>query len=201
MLAGLLAAVSLLRKTKNFLAAVTAVSVLGALLLIEDTIDASDRGAGLWIAVTAGVVQAGVATAALLLDAGVITAPAPRPKYDQYYGQYGGYYGRSSRPPTSSPAMARSTAGTRPARTPVASLPNRSAAEFSPVPARIAHPANGFPQLQPAAVVRFRRVGPGKRRRPGRISPQPTLLRLGSAAAGAVLAVGPVTVLTVRCGR
>ena len=59
LLAGLLAAVSLLPKAKNFLAAVTAVSVLGALLLIQDTIDASDRGAGLWIAVTAGVVQAG----------------------------------------------------------------------------------------------------------------------------------------------
>src|ERR1700712_1219291 len=99
LLAGLLAAVSLLRKTKNFLAAVTAVSVLGALLLIQDTIDASDRGAGLWIAVTAGVVQAGVAIAALLLDAGVITAPAPRPKYDQYYGQYGGYYGQQQQAP------------------------------------------------------------------------------------------------------
>jgi hypothetical protein len=98
LLAGLLAAVNLLPKAKSFLAAVTAVSVLGALLLIQDTIDASDRGAGLWIAVTAGVVQAGVAITALLLDAGVITAPAPRPKYDQYYGQYGGYYGQQQAP-------------------------------------------------------------------------------------------------------
>jgi Family of unknown function (DUF5336) len=98
LLAGLLAAVSLLPKAKNFLATVTAVSVLGALLLIQDTIDASDRGAGLWIAVTAGVVQAGLAIGALLLDAGVVTAPAPRPKYDQYYGQYGGYYGQQQAP-------------------------------------------------------------------------------------------------------
>ncbi len=98
LLAGLLAAVSLLPKAKNFLAAVTAISVLGTLLLIQDTIDASDRGAGLWIAVTAAVVQAGVAIGALLLDAGVITAPAPRPKYDQYYGQYGGYYGQQQAP-------------------------------------------------------------------------------------------------------
>jgi hypothetical protein len=77
---------------------VTAVSVLGTLLLIEDTIDASNRGAGLWIAVTAAVVQAGASIGALLLDAGVITAPAPRPKYDQYYGQYGGYYGQQQAP-------------------------------------------------------------------------------------------------------
>jgi hypothetical protein len=98
LLAGLLAGVSLLPKAKSFLATVTAISVLGTLLLIQDTIDASDRGAGLWIAVTAAVVQAGVAIGALLLDAGVITAPAPRPKYDQYYGQYGGYYGQQQAP-------------------------------------------------------------------------------------------------------
>jgi hypothetical protein len=98
LLAGLLAAVNLLPKTRNILGAVTAVSVLGALLLIQDTIDASDRGAGLWIAVTAAVVQAVASIGALLLDAGVITAPAPRPKYDQYYGQYGGYYGQQQGP-------------------------------------------------------------------------------------------------------
>ena len=98
LLAGLLAAVNLLPKAKNYLAAVTAVSVVGALLLIQDTIDASDRGAGLWIVVIAGVVQAALAISALLLDAGVITAPAPRPKYDQYYGQYGGYYGQQQAP-------------------------------------------------------------------------------------------------------
>jgi hypothetical protein len=96
LLAGLLAGVSLLPKAKNYLAAVAAVSLLGSLLLIQDTIDATDRGAGLWIAVTAGVVQAALAIGALLLDAGVITAPAPRPKYDQYYGQYGGYYGQQA---------------------------------------------------------------------------------------------------------
>jgi hypothetical protein len=100
LLAGVLAGVSLVPKARSYLAAVTAVSVLGALLLIQDTIDASDRGAGLWIAVTAGVVQSGIAISALLLHAGVISAPAPRPKYDQYghYGQYGGYYGQQQHP-------------------------------------------------------------------------------------------------------
>ncbi|WP_343573841.1 DUF5336 domain-containing protein [Mycobacterium sp.] len=94
LLAGLLAGMSLLPKAKNHLAAVATAALLGSLLLIQDTIDAMDRGTGLWIAVTASVVQAALAIGALLLDAGVITAPAPRPKYDQYFGQYGGYYGQ-----------------------------------------------------------------------------------------------------------
>jgi hypothetical protein len=98
LLAGLLAGVSLLPKAKNFAAVVAAVASLGALLLIEDTIGASGRGWALWFAVAAGVLQAVLAIAAVLLDAGVITPPAPRPKYDQYYGQYGGYYGQQQSP-------------------------------------------------------------------------------------------------------
>jgi hypothetical protein len=99
LLAGLLAGVSLLPKAKNFSAVVAAVAVLGGLLLIEDTIGASGRGWALWIAVGSGVVQATLAVSALLLDAGVITPPAPRPKYEQYghYGQYG-YYGQQQPP-------------------------------------------------------------------------------------------------------
>jgi len=98
LLAGLLAGVSLLPKAKNFFAVIAAVATLGGLLLIEDTIGASGRGWALWIAVGSGVLQAVLAISALLLDAGVITPPAPRPKYDQYYGQYGGYYGQQQPP-------------------------------------------------------------------------------------------------------
>ena len=98
LLAGLLAGVSLLPKAKNFYAVIAAVATLGGLLLIEDTIGASGRGWALWVAVGSGVVQAALAISALLLDAGVITPPAPRPKYDQYYGQYGGYYGQQQPP-------------------------------------------------------------------------------------------------------
>src|ERR1700689_1605005 len=98
LLAGLLAGVSVLPKAKNFFAVIAAVATLGGLLLIEDTIGASGRGWALWIAVGSGVVQAVLAISALLLDAGVITPPAPRPKYDQYYGQYGGYYGQQQPP-------------------------------------------------------------------------------------------------------
>jgi hypothetical protein len=96
LLAALLAGVSVVPKAKNYAAVVAAVAVLGALLLVEDTIGASGRGWALWFALGCGVVQAVLAVTALLLDAGVITPPAPRPKYDQYYGQYGGYYGQQS---------------------------------------------------------------------------------------------------------
>jgi Family of unknown function (DUF5336) len=96
LLAALLAGVSVLPKAKNYAAVVAAVAALGALLLVEDTIGASGRGWALWFALGCGVVQAVLAVTALLLDAGVITPPAPRPKYDQYYGQYGGYYGQQS---------------------------------------------------------------------------------------------------------
>ena len=149
LLAGLLAAVNLLPKAKSFLAAVTAVSVLGALLLIQDTIDASDRGAGLWIAVTAGVVQAGVAIAALLLDAGVITAPTRRPKYDQYYGQYGGYYGQQQAP------YQQSGYGTQYGGYPSGPTTGGFAAQPSPQPssAQSQHgaptPPTGFPSFSP----------------------------------------------------
>jgi Family of unknown function (DUF5336) len=96
LLAALLAGVSLLPKAKNYAAVVTAVAALGGLLLIEDTIGASGRGWALWFALGCGVIQAVLAFSTLLLDAGVITPPAPRPKYDQYghYGQYGSYYGQ-----------------------------------------------------------------------------------------------------------
>ncbi|UQX12114.1 DUF5336 domain-containing protein [Candidatus Mycobacterium methanotrophicum] len=98
LLAALLAGVSLLPKAKYYAGVVAAVAALGGLLLIEDTIGASGRGWALWFALGSGVIQAILAVSALLLDAGVITPPAPRQKYDQYghYGQYGGYYGQQN---------------------------------------------------------------------------------------------------------
>ncbi|WP_375485719.1 DUF5336 domain-containing protein [uncultured Mycobacterium sp.] len=103
LLAGLLAAVSLLPKAKNYRAIVAAIAVLAALVVIQETLSKpsgfSIRWA-LWFVLACTVLQAIAAVVALLLDAGVVTAPAPRPKYDQYaqYGQYGaqpgGYYGQ-----------------------------------------------------------------------------------------------------------
>ncbi|HET9874861.1 MAG TPA: DUF5336 domain-containing protein [Mycobacterium sp.] len=104
-LAALLAAVGLLPKAKNYAAVVAVLAVLGALLAISTTLNKDDIyfiGWALWVVLGAAIVQAIVAVGALLLDAGVVTAPAPRPKYDPY-AQYGlppgsGYYGQPSGP-------------------------------------------------------------------------------------------------------
>ncbi|KLO31660.1 transmembrane protein [Mycolicibacter heraklionensis] len=100
-LAALLAAVSLLPKAKVYTAVVAVVSALGALLAISTVADASGDytiGWGLWLILTFSVLQAVAAVGSLLLEAGVVTAPTPRPKYDPY-AQYGlppggNYYGQ-----------------------------------------------------------------------------------------------------------
>jgi hypothetical protein len=109
LLSALLAAVSLLPKARNYLPIVAVVAVFAAL---QDIAQAVNKPAGLsigwalWFILTCTVLQAIAAVGALLLNSGVITAPAPRPKYDQYaqygqgqYGQYGGqpggYYGQA----------------------------------------------------------------------------------------------------------
>lgn len=101
LLAGLLAGVGLLPKAKVYTPVVAAIAVLGALLAISTIAEAGDDytlGWGLWLVVAFSILQAVAAAGALLLEAGVITAPAPRPKYDPY-AQYGlppggNYYGQ-----------------------------------------------------------------------------------------------------------
>ncbi|KAA1248481.1 hypothetical protein F0Q45_20295 [Mycobacterium simiae] len=96
LLAALLAAVSVLPKAKSYVAIVAVVSVLGVLLMIAATFNkpsAYSTGWALWIVLVCIVFQTVAAVGALLLDAGVVAAPAPRPKFDPYsqYGQYGQY--------------------------------------------------------------------------------------------------------------
>ncbi|OBA59712.1 hypothetical protein A5647_16160 [Mycobacterium sp. 1100029.7] len=95
-LAALLAGLSLLPKAKNYAGVVAAVAVLGALLAISEVINTPAGfavGWAMWPLVASSVLQAIAAVVVVLLDAGVITAPPPRPKYDPYaqYGQYGQY--------------------------------------------------------------------------------------------------------------
>ncbi|BBY34467.1 hypothetical protein BST33_10880 [Mycolicibacter minnesotensis] len=100
-LAGLLAAVGLLPKAKVYTAVVAVIAALGALLAISTVAEASADytiGWGLWLILVFSVLQACAAVGSLLLEAGVVTAPAPRPKYDPY-AQYGlppggNYYGQ-----------------------------------------------------------------------------------------------------------
>jgi hypothetical protein len=86
-------------------------SVLGFLLVILIRLTAPSGITidwGLYLIIAFSVLQAIVAVAALLLDAGVITAPVPRPKYDQHqqYNPYGTppqYYGQPQGQPQGQP--------------------------------------------------------------------------------------------------
>ena len=100
LLAALIAGVGLLPKQKATPALVAVLSVLGFLLVILIVLTLPEGVTidwGLYLIIAFGVLQAIVAVAALLFDTGVITQPAPKPRYEQQYGQYGGpgqYYGQ-----------------------------------------------------------------------------------------------------------
>jgi hypothetical protein len=99
--AGLLAGASLLPKQTILVGVVAAVAVLGFLLVIGEIISKPEGvsiGWALYVVIALSFFQAAVAIGALLLDAGIVSAPAPKPKYEQqHYGQYGApgqYYGQ-----------------------------------------------------------------------------------------------------------
>ena len=101
LIAALLAAVGLLPKAGRSYTAVVAVSaLLGLLLVIGQVVNRPSGvsvGWALWLVLLFTLLQAGAAVTALLFEAGVLSAPPPRPRYDQY-GQYGpppgGFYGQ-----------------------------------------------------------------------------------------------------------
>ena len=104
LLGGLIAGVGLVPKQKAAPALVAVLSVLGFLLAVAIVLTAP-QGVnvkwGLYLIIAFGVVQAIVAVAVLLFDAGVIAPPVARPRYEQQqqYGQYGGpYYGQPHQP-------------------------------------------------------------------------------------------------------
>lgn len=115
LLAALLAAVSLLPKGARAAAgrpytAVIAVSaVLAVLLVVAQVINRPagfSIGWALWLVLVFTVLQAVAAVTALLFESGVLNAPAPRPRYEQPYGQYGppgSYYPGVPGPPQGGP--------------------------------------------------------------------------------------------------
>jgi uncharacterized protein DUF5336 len=107
LLGGLIAGVALVPKQKAAPAIAAVLSVLGFLLALAIVLTAPQGVEvkwGLYLIIAFSVVQAIVAVAVLLFDAGVMTPPAPRPRYEQQqqqYGQYGGpgqYYGQPHQP-------------------------------------------------------------------------------------------------------
>jgi hypothetical protein len=107
LLGALIAGVGLIPKQTARPALVAVLSVLGFLLVISPVLTAPGGITikwGLYLIIAFSVVQAIIAVAVLLFDAGVITQPAPRPRYEQpqqQYGQYGApgqYYGQPHQP-------------------------------------------------------------------------------------------------------
>jgi hypothetical protein len=99
--AGLLAGVSLLPKQGKYYAWAAVLSVLALLIVLSQIIGVPSGvsfGWALYLLIAFTLLQAAAAVVALLMDAGVITAPVPKPKYEQSpYGQYGApgpYYGQ-----------------------------------------------------------------------------------------------------------
>lgn len=147
LVAALLAAVAMLPKAARTYTPVIAVTaVLGLLLVIGQVINrpsAVSVGWALWLVLLFTLLQAAAAVTALLFEAGVISAPAPRPRYDQY-GQYGpppgGYYGQPgvAGPPQQPgyPAQYGYPAGSY-------GIPDNSSTDTPPT---------GFPSYNPAAA-------------------------------------------------
>lgn len=102
-LAALLAGIGLLPKQKTRAGLVAVVAVLSFLLVLAEVINAPaglSIGWGLYLIIATTLLQAAAAVTALLFDAGVLTPPAPKPRYEQPYGQYGQpYYGQMAGQP------------------------------------------------------------------------------------------------------
>jgi hypothetical protein len=166
LLAGLLAGVGLLPKAKSHLGVVAAIATLGPLLALAEAINTLGGVTaewGIWMILGLSVLQAAAAIAAVLLEAGVIKAPVPRPKYDPYqqYGQYGqypqqygqqAYYGQPAaqpQPPSPQQAPQPSGYGSQygyPSNQPQSQLPTQGA-----IPTSTANPSTGGFGAQPSA--------------------------------------------------
>jgi hypothetical protein len=104
LVSALVAAASLLPRQRPPVGVIAAVALLAFLLVLAEVIQKPSGvsiGWALYVVIVLTFLQAAVAIGALLLDAGIIKAPAPKPKYDQqhqqrptYPGQYGGYPGQ-----------------------------------------------------------------------------------------------------------
>lgn len=103
LVSGLIAGASLLPKQKASVAVIAAIAVLSFLLTLAEIIQKPEGvsiGWALYAVIVLTFLQSAVAIGALLLDAGIISAPVPKPKYDRQpnnygpYGQPSQYYGQ-----------------------------------------------------------------------------------------------------------
>ncbi len=147
-LAALIAGVGLLPKQKARPALVGVLSLLSFLLVLSVVLTApptaSPSTGGMYLVVAFTAIQAIVGVGALLLDAGIISAPVPpRPKYEQQQ-QYGQYPARTtvSSPPRDSPPTSSRLSSDRVIRPPL------TVAVAIPAPVR--RPAGSPPATSPS---------------------------------------------------
>lgn len=98
LVSALIAAASLLPRQRAPIGVVAAVAMLAFLLVLAEIIQKPSGvsiGWALYVVILLTFLEAAVAIGALLLDSGIITAPQPKPKYEQQQ-QYGGPYGGPS---------------------------------------------------------------------------------------------------------
>ena len=96
-LAGLLSGLSLLPKQPNYTPIAAVGAVLAFLLVIAEVIKKPSGATvdwGLYLVIAFTLLQAAIAVLVVLFQSGILTAPAPRPRYDQpqHFGQYPGHY-------------------------------------------------------------------------------------------------------------
>ena len=104
LLGALVAGVGALPRQNPRHANVAVLSVFGVLAILLQLVGPSNGTSAGWALITITVLaflQAAAAIANLLLDSGIITAPEPKPKYDQPYGGYAPpqYYGQQGGQP------------------------------------------------------------------------------------------------------
>ena len=108
LVSALIAAASLLPRQKAPVGVIAAVAVLAFLLVLAEIIQKPEGvsiGWALYVVILLTFLQSAVAIGALLLDAGILKAPVPKPKYEQqqqygpysqptqYYGQHAAHQG------------------------------------------------------------------------------------------------------------
>lgn len=102
LVSGLIAAASLLPKQRAPIGVIAAIAVLSFLLVLAEIIQKPQGvsiGWALYVVILLTFLQSAVAIGALLSDSGIISAPTPKPKYQQQtnygpYGQPSQYYGQ-----------------------------------------------------------------------------------------------------------
>lgn len=89
--AGLLATVALLPKAKSYHGVIAVAAVLALFLVVAQMVSKPEGfaiGWALWLILFCSLLQSVAAVTALLVEAELVTLPAPRPNYDPY-GPYG----------------------------------------------------------------------------------------------------------------